>query len=78
MEQQQPKKEISDVIKLLKSNPEYGRAFYEHFEDLRDHLISVKWTRTDPGFSNKCNIGAEFIQHNILDVFGLKSLSRKD
>ncbi len=73
-----PRKDITDAIKLLKDNPEYGRAFHEHFEDLRDHLISVKWTRTDPEYSRKCNIAAEFIQHNILDMCGLKSLSRKD
>lgn len=72
------KKSIDDVIKLLKDNPEYGRAFYEHYEDLRDHLIGVKWTRTDPGFSEKCNVAAEFVQADILNVFGLKSLSRKD
>jgi hypothetical protein len=72
------KKDINDVIKLLKDNPEFGRAFHEHFEDLREHLISVKWTRTDPEFSRKCNIGAEFLQHDIIDVFGLKGLSRKD
>jgi hypothetical protein len=72
------KKSISDVIKFLESNPEYGRAFHEYYEDLRDELIAVKWTRTDPNFDKKCAIGAEFIQANILNVFNLKKLSRRD
>ena len=69
---------ISDVIKFLETNPEMGRAFHEYYEDLRDELIAVKWTRTDPNFDKKCNIGAEFIQSNILNVFNLKKLSRRD
>jgi len=72
------KKTISDVIKFLKENPDYGRAFYEHYEDMRDELIAVKWSRTDPNFDKKCHIGAEFIQAQILDAFQLKSLSRRD
>jgi hypothetical protein len=67
---------INDVIKFLKTNPDMGRAFYEHFEDRRDELIGVKWTRADPELSRKCNVGAEVIQAEILDMFDLKSLSR--
>jgi len=72
------KKSVQDVIKLLKDNPEYGRAFHEYFEDMRDELIAVKWTRTDPNFDKKCHIGAEFIQSSILNTFNLKELSRRD
>ena len=75
---QDKKKTITDVIKFLKANPEFGRAFHEYFEDLREELIAVKWTRVDPGFSNKCNIAAEFIQSKVLNDFDLKSLSRRD
>jgi hypothetical protein len=67
---------ITTVIKFLRDNPEFGRAFHEHFEDRRDDLIGVKWTRSDPELSRKCNIGAEMIQAEILDMFDLKSLSR--
>ena len=72
------KKTIADVIKLLRDNPEYGRAFYEYFEDKRDELISAQFTRTDPGFDKKCHISAQFVQNQILDEFKLKSLSRRD
>jgi len=45
---------------------------------MRDELIAVKWTRTDPNFDKKCHIGAEFIQSSILNTFNLKELSRRD
>lgn len=70
---------MDDLAKLkefLRSNPEIGRIFHEYFEDKRDELISVKWTRADPELSRKCNIGAEMIQHEVLDLFDLKDLSR--
>jgi len=69
---------ITDVIKLLRSNPEYGRAFHEYFEDMRDELIAAKFTRADIGFDKKCHISAEFIQSKILGEFALKDLSRRD
>jgi len=72
------KKTIVDVIAFLKSNPEFGRAFHEYFEDKRDELISVQFHRNDPLFDKKCHISAQFIQSAILDEFQLKSLSRRD
>lgn len=75
---QDKKKTITEVIKFLKANPEFGRAFHEYFEDMRDELIAAKWTRVDPQFDKKCHIAAEFIQSKILNDFGLKPLSRRD
>lgn len=66
------------VIKLLRANPEEGRAFYEHFEVLREELIASKWGSVNPLYSRKCNIAAEFIQAEVLNQFNLKDLSRKD
>lgn len=72
------KKSIHDVITLLKENPEYGRAFYEHFEELRESLISARWRSVNPIYDKKCAAVESFVQEEILNQFGLKGLSRKD
>jgi hypothetical protein len=72
------KKGINDVIKLLKNNAEHGRAFHEHFEDVREQLLAEPWRRNDTHYQKSCQIAAAFIQAEILDQFNLKSLSRRD
>lgn len=72
------RKTITETMKFLKDNPEYGRSFYEYFEDMRDELIAEQFRRSDPQYHKQCQHSAAFIQDKILGDFGLKSLSRRD
>jgi len=71
------KKSINDVKKLLKDNPEFGKAFHDYFENRREELISVPWVSHQPEMNKKCQMMAAFIQDEILNEFGLKTISRR-
>ncbi len=71
------KKTLNDLKKFLKeSYPEYGKAFYDHFEERREELIAVPWVSHNPSLNAKCQMNAAFIQDEILNDFGLKRVSR--
>lgn len=68
---------IEDVKKFLADNPDFGKAFHDHFERRRDELIAVPWIQHQLGLDKKAIANAAFIQDEILNDFGLKSVSRK-
>ena len=68
---------ITDVKKFLKDNPEFGKAFHDHFEARREELISMPWVCHALGMDKKAIAVSAFIQEEILNDFGLKSISRK-
>ena len=68
---------IEDVKKFLKDNPDFGKAFPDHFEQRREELISLPWIQHQLGMDKKAQACAAFIQEEILNDFGLKSISRK-
>jgi hypothetical protein len=68
---------IEDVKKFLKDNPEFGKAFHDHFEQRREELISMPWVMHAIGMDKKAQVAAAFIQEEILNDFGLKAISRR-
>jgi hypothetical protein len=68
---------IQDVKKFLQDNPEFGKAFHDHFEQRREELIAVPWLQHQLGLDKKAIANAAFIQDELLNEFGLKSISRK-
>jgi hypothetical protein len=68
---------IEDVKKFLKDNPEFGKAFHDHFEARREELLALPWICHALGMDKKAQIAASFIQEEILNDFGLKSISRR-
>ncbi len=52
-------KTLSDLKKfLLNDYPEYGKAFYDHFEQRREELIAVPWVTDNPRMEAKCQMNA--------------------
>jgi hypothetical protein len=68
---------IEDVKKFLKDNPDFGKAFHDHFEQRREELIAMPWICHALGMDKKATAVSAFIQEEILNDFGLKSISRK-
>ena len=68
---------INEVKKFLRDNPEFGAAFHDYFETRREELIAVPWVSHKPEMNKKCQMIASFIQDEILNEFGLKSVSRQ-
>jgi len=68
---------IEDVKKFLKDNPDFGKAFHDHFEQRREELIAMPWVCHALGMDEKAAAVSAFIQEEILNDFGLKSISRK-
>ena len=72
-----PKKTFHDLMKLCRDTPEYGQAYYEHFEGIRDSLLADSWMKANPYYEKKCQHVAQWIQAEILDASGFRDLSRK-
>ena len=68
---------INEVKKFLRDNPEFGAAFHDYFETRREELIAVPWVSHKPDMNKKWQMIAAFIQDEILNEFGLKSVSRQ-
>ncbi len=63
-------KTIEDVVKLFNDNPEYKKAFCDHFDDqvMREFLRAVA-TSHEGSSDTKALIQAATIQTFVLDVF---------
>ena len=70
-------KNIGDVVKLLRENPEFGSTFHKHFEDKVFQLNRAGWSVGTEYADQKHLWGAQFIVAEILDEFNLYDLARK-
>ena len=71
------KKTLSDLKKFLRDDyPEYGKAFYDHFEKRREELIALPWVMHALGMDKKAQVVSAFIQDELLNEFDLKRVSR--
>jgi hypothetical protein len=71
------KKEISDVIQLLRDNPDFGIAFHNYFEEQRDSLLSSAWNQGSDDYDKKAVSAAMYITDEILATFNLTDLARR-
>lgn len=75
---QQPRerKNIADVVKLLRDNPEYGIAFHKYFEDKILQLNRAGWGCGTEYADKKHVWGAQCLTTEVLDEFNLWDLVR--
>lgn len=72
--QPEQKKTISDVIKLLRDNPEFGAAFHNHYQDKVLELARAGWCQGTEYSDAKHVWGSQCITREILDEMNLYDL----
>ena len=74
--QPREQKNIADVVKLLRDNPEFGIAFHKYFEDKIIQLNRAGWSVGSDYADKKHVWGAQCLTAEVLDEFNLWDLVR--